>query len=134
MSLSKKAILVIIIILIIDQTFKIIVKTTMSLGETQPVFGNWFLIRFIENPGMAFGIDIPGKLGKPSLTIFRIIAVVLIGFYLRSIIQKKAPFGFIVCFNVTGSEEDSKTNVQAQPNMTDERRYFTNIRKIFVEV
>jgi len=100
LSLSQKALLVVITILIIDQTFKIIIKTTMPLGSTQPVIGNWFLLRFIENPGMAFGIDIPGKFGKPALTIFRLMAVVLISFYMRSIIKKKAPFGFIFCLSM----------------------------------
>ncbi|MGD2034354.1 MAG: lipoprotein signal peptidase [Bacteroidales bacterium] len=96
LTLSQKALLVIVLILILDQTFKIIVKTTMPLGATQPVIGNWFLIRFIENPGMAFGIDIPGKFGKPALTIFRMIAVVVISFYLKSVIRKKAPLGFVI--------------------------------------
>lgn len=96
MSLSRKAILVVVLILIIDQISKIIVKTTMPLGATQPVFGGWFLIRFIENPGMAFGIDIPGRLGKPALTLFRVIAVGIIGWYLRSLILRKAPVGFII--------------------------------------
>ncbi len=100
MSLSQKALLVIILILIIDQTFKIIIKTTIPLGATHPVIGSWFLIRFIENPGMAFGIDIPGKFGKPSLTIFRMIAVVLISFYLHSLIIRKAPLGFIICLSM----------------------------------
>jgi len=100
LSLPQKALLVVILILIIDQTFKILIKTTMPLGSTQPVIGSWFLLRFIENPGMAFGIDIPGKFGKPSLTIFRMIAVVLISLYMRSIIKKKAPFGFIFCLSM----------------------------------
>ena len=99
-SLSHKALLVILIILLIDQTFKIIIKTHMPLGATKYVIGKWFLIRFIENPGMAFGIDIPGKLGKPALTLFRLIAVVLISMYLRSIIRKNAPLGFIICLSM----------------------------------
>ncbi len=97
MNLTRKALLVIFLILIIDQVSKFIVKTSMPLGATQPVIGNWFLIRFIENPGMAFGIDIPSKIGKPVLTIFRIIAAILIGWYLRSLILKKASVGFIIC-------------------------------------
>ena len=56
----------------------------MTIGESITVFGNWFFIKFIENPGMAFGLDIPGKQGKPILTIFRIIAVIAIGWYLRA--------------------------------------------------
>ncbi len=97
MNLTRKALLVVFLILIIDQVLKFYVKTTMPLGATQPVIGNWFLIRFIENPGMAFGIDIPGKIGKPALTIFRIIAATLIGLYLRSLILKKASAGFVIC-------------------------------------
>ena len=100
MSLAKKSLLVIVIILLIDQISKILVKTHLPLGATESVIGNWFLIRFIENPGMAFGIDIPGKFGKPALTIFRIIAAVFIGWYLRSLILKKAPTGFIICLSM----------------------------------
>ncbi len=97
MSLTKKSILLIILILIVDQVIKIIIKVHFKLGESVPVFDNWFLIRFIENPGMAFGIDIPGKFGKPILSIFRIIAVVLIGWYLLILIRKNAPTGFVLC-------------------------------------
>lgn len=97
MSVKYKALIVIFFILVIDQVSKIIVKTNMSLGESIPVFGDWFYIRFIENPGMAFGIDIPGKLGKPLLSIFRIIAVFGIGYYIIRLINKGAPSGLIVC-------------------------------------
>jgi signal peptidase II len=100
MSLSKKAILTIFLVLIIDQIVKIIVKTHMALGDSIPIFGNWFIIRFIENPGMAFGIDIPGQFGKPMLSIFRIIAIFIIGWYLISLIKKKAPAGFIICISM----------------------------------
>jgi signal peptidase II len=95
--LSLKAILIVILILIIDQVVKIYIKTHMALGNSIPVFDGWFLIRFIENPGMAFGINIPSKFGKPALTIFRIIAAGVIGWYLASLIKRKAPVGFIVC-------------------------------------
>lgn len=60
----------------------------------------WFQIKFIENQGMAFGIDIPGKFGKLSLTIFRIIAVIGIGWYLSSLIKKKAHQGLIICLSL----------------------------------
>lgn len=97
MNLTRKALLVVFLILIVDQTLKIVVKTHLPLGATQPVLGNWFLIRFIENPGMAFGIDIPGAIGKPALTIFRMIAAGLIGWYLHMLIKKKASAGFVIC-------------------------------------
>lgn len=97
MNLTRKALLVILLIVILDQILKIIIKTSLPLGATQPVIGKWFLLRFIENPGMAFGIDIPGKIGKPALTLFRILAATLIGLYLRSLILKNAPTGFVLC-------------------------------------
>jgi signal peptidase II len=96
-SIRLKAILLIILVLMIDQAIKIHIKTTMTIGESISVFGHWFQIRFIENPGMAFGLDIPGKLGKPVLTIFRIIAVVAIGWYLNQLVRRKASNGLILC-------------------------------------
>jgi signal peptidase II len=92
-----KAISLILIVLFIDQLVKIEIKTTMTIGETITVFGNWFFIKFIENPGMAFGLDIPGKQGKPILTIFRIIAVIAIGWYLRELVRKGAKTGLVLC-------------------------------------
>jgi len=94
---SVKAILLIVLVLLVDQIVKFQIKTTMTLGESIYVLGRWFQIRFIENPGMAFGLDIPGKWGKPVLTLFRIIAVAIIGWYLRQLILKKVKTGLILC-------------------------------------
>jgi signal peptidase II len=99
-SLKYKAALVVIAILLVDQISKFLIKTSMPLGATHSVLGDWFKIRFIENPGMAFGIDIPGRYGKPALTLFRIVAVVIIGMYLRRLIKSEAPAGFIICLAV----------------------------------
>jgi signal peptidase II len=92
-----KALLLIFLVLLLDQLVKIQIKTSMTIGQSIYVFGNWFQIRFIENPGMAFGLDIPGKWGKPVLTIFRIIAVVAIGWYLKQLINRKAKTALILC-------------------------------------
>jgi signal peptidase II len=92
-----KAILLIVLVLLIDQLVKYEIKTTMTIGESIPVFGNWFFIRFIENPGMAFGLDIPGKLGKPVLTIFRIVAVIAIGWYLNKLVKENVHTGLVLC-------------------------------------
>jgi signal peptidase II len=89
--------LLIFLVLLLDQLVKIQIKTSMTIGQSIYVFGNWFQIRFIENPGMAFGLDIPGKWGKPVLTIFRIIAVVAIGWYLKQLINRKAKTALILC-------------------------------------
>jgi len=68
----------------------------MFLYQDIPVFGNWFIIKFIENNGMAFGVDLPGDYGKVILSIFRIIAVIAIIFYMRHLIREKAPNGLLV--------------------------------------
>jgi signal peptidase II len=99
MKISKgaQAIALIILVLLVDQIVKIQIKTSMTIGESITVFGNWFFIKFIENPGMAFGLDIPGRLGKPILTIFRIIAVIAIGWYLRELVKTRVNTGLILC-------------------------------------
>lgn len=89
------SILIVFFILISDQVFKIWVKTNMMLGEKIPVLGNWFEIHFVENNGMAFGLEFAGDYGKYFLSVFRIVAVVLIIWYLSKLWIKKVPIGFI---------------------------------------
>jgi signal peptidase II len=100
MSKVKKSILIVALILIVDQILKFVVKTNMSYGQTVHILGDWFLIRFIENPGMAFGIDIPGRFGKIILTLFRIIAVIAIIWYMRKLLRENARTGLIVCLSL----------------------------------
>jgi signal peptidase II len=96
MSLGKKSILFILFILIIDQTLKIWVKTHMSIGQEIPLFGNWGILHFIENNGMAFGMEMGGKPGKFILSLFRIIAIFGIGWFLASLVKKNASMGLIL--------------------------------------
>ena len=96
MSITKKSILVVFLILLIDQTLKIIIKTNMFMYQDFPVAGHWFILKFIENNGMAFGFDLPGDYGKMILSIFRIIAVVAIIFYMRYLIRTGHPAGLII--------------------------------------
>ena len=95
MSTKLKSILLILIVLIIDQASKIYVKLHFSLGESVEIF-NWFQICFIENRGMAFGMELGGKAGKLFLTLFRIAAVGFLVYYIRSLIKKQARTGFIL--------------------------------------
>ena len=95
MSLIKKSALLIVVFLILDQVLKVWIKTHMMLGEDIPIFGDWFKIYFIENNGMAFGMELEGKWGKILLSLFRIIAICGIGWYLIDICKKKAPKGLI---------------------------------------
>ena len=76
-------------ILIIDQVFKIYIKTHYLLGEEVNIIGNWFRLNFIENEGMAFGMKLKGPVGKYILSIFRIIAASAIMWYLLKIMREK---------------------------------------------
>lgn len=96
MSNRTKALLLIFTILIADQIVKIIVKTNMVIGDEIPVLGNWFRIHFLENNGMAFGMEWGGKTGKVALSVFRMVAIVGISWYLDSIIKKNAHTGLIL--------------------------------------
>lgn len=91
--------LTVFLILLIDQAFKFWIKTNMMLGEEFSVIGDWFLIHFTENEGMAFGMMFGGDFGKIALSIFRIIAVSLIGWYLVYLVNSKSRKGLI--FSVT---------------------------------
>lgn len=96
MSLFKKSVALIVVLLILDQVIKVWIKTHMMLGEEYSVFGDWFLIHFIENNGMAFGMELEGEWGKILLSLFRIVAVCGIGWYLHDISTKKAPLGLVI--------------------------------------
>ncbi|MDR2389440.1 MAG: lipoprotein signal peptidase [Tannerellaceae bacterium] len=96
MSAVKKgwvAVLIIMLLLVLDQALKIWIKTHMQLHENIRIT-SWFYIYFTENPGMAFGIEIIGKL---FLTLFRIIVVFFFAYYLYKIIKDNYQFGYIVC-------------------------------------
>lgn len=85
----KKAIAIILSVLTLDQASKIWVKTNMVLGQEYHV-ADWFIIHFTENVGMAFGMEFGGDYGKVFLSIFRIIAVAAIGYYMYSVAKNGA--------------------------------------------
>ena len=87
------AAIVVVSAIVIDQLIKIWVKTNMTLHESIRIF-DWFYISFIENNGMAYGMQIGSKL---ALSLFRIAAIGLLGYYLWLQVRKKAPTGYIVC-------------------------------------
>ena len=95
----RKAYLLIFILLIIDQVSKIYIKTNFILGEEVEVF-KWFKILFIENEGMAWGVQIPGAYGKLILTLFRIVAVGGIGYWLWDSVRKKSSNYLIVAISL----------------------------------
>ena len=87
------AVLLVIAILFIDQIIKILVKTGMELHESIRVT-DWFYISFIENNGMAWGMQLGPKL---LLSIFRVVAIAFLGYYIWLQAMKKARWGYIVC-------------------------------------
>jgi signal peptidase II len=96
MSTGKKSVLIILLILLCDQILKIWVKTHMEIGQEIHIFGKWGMLHFIENNGMAFGMEMGGKPGKLILSVFRVVAIFGIGWFLSSLISKKANLGLIL--------------------------------------
>ncbi len=88
--------IVILAVLLFDQATKFWIKLNMELREDIPVFGDWFIIHFTENNGMAFGLELAGDYGKLILSVFRIIAVIAIGWYLFSLPKKGASNGLMI--------------------------------------
>lgn len=91
----KKAYLLVILILVVDQISKLYIKTNFELDEEVYVF-DWFRIHFIENSGMAWGAEIPGAFGKLLLTSFRIVAVGGIAYWLWDAVRKQSSNFLIV--------------------------------------
>jgi signal peptidase II len=91
----KKAGIIIFLILLIDQISKIYIKMHFALGEEIEVF-DWFSILFVENEGMAWGTKIPGEYGKLALTLFRLAAIVGIGYWLWDAVRKNGSRVLIV--------------------------------------
>ena len=95
----KKALIIIITVLLIDQISKIYIKTNFLYGEDVVVF-DWFRIHFIENNGMAWGAEFGGKGGKLFLTIFRLFAIGGIGYWLYTSIKNNAHSILIIAISL----------------------------------
>lgn len=90
--------ILVVVILLLDQVLKIWIKTNFQLDHVIELFGDWGFLLFTENPGMAFGYKFGGEPGKIALTIFRMLAVVGIGWYLTDLAKKDAPKGLLISF------------------------------------
>ena len=100
MSTKTKSILIILLVLFFDQVLKIWIKTHLMLGDEIVIAKNWFILHFVENNGMAFGLEFGNSIGKYFLSVFRIVAVGAIGWYISKLWKKEVPFGVIVCFSL----------------------------------
>lgn len=90
-----KSFLVMFLVLLFDQVLKIWVKLHLTIGEEIPVLGSWFKLLFIENEGMAFGWMGGGGVMKLILSLFRIVAVVVLLFFIFRLSKKNAKFGVL---------------------------------------
>lgn len=90
--------LIIAVVLVADQILKIWVKTHMTIGQEIPIFGNWAMLHFVENNGMAFGMEFFGDAGKLILSIVRIVAVGLLVYFLVQMTKRKTATIVLVCF------------------------------------
>ena len=96
---STLVIFVVFLVLLLDQALKIWVKTNMDYGESFNLLGmDWARIHFVENPGMAFGIELGGQSGKLVLSLFRIVAVGVLTYYLSLLVKTKASKGLLISF------------------------------------
>lgn len=95
MKLSKgKALLLLgVVLVVIDQVIKVLVKTNMSIGDQFCVLGDWFRILFIENEGMAFGMKFWGAFGKLLLSLFRIVLCGFLCWWITSLVRRGTPKG-----------------------------------------
>ena len=93
MKIGKGKLLLIfgIVLVVIDQVIKVLVKTNMSLGEHFNVLGDWFQILFIENEGMAFGMKFGGMWGKLALSLFRIVLCTLLCWWITKLVRRGTP-------------------------------------------
>lgn len=93
---GKLAVIIVVLILLIDQVIKIAVKTNMALDDSIRI-ANWFYIRFIENNGMAYGITFINKL---VLSLFRLVAIGVIIFYMTKLLKLPHMKGYIICLSM----------------------------------
>ena len=99
--MDRRALVCIILftVLVADQALKVWVKTHLAYGEEFGLFGaDRALIHFVENNGMAFGLSLGGRAGKLGLSLFRILAVVALGYYLWGLLRQRAPRLLLAAF------------------------------------
>ena len=95
LSKGKQVTIIVLLLLIIDQAVKLWIKTHMTLGESIPVFGSWFQIYFIENNGMAFGMQLGRTFGKFALSSLRLVLIGFIIYYIVKLIKMDASRGIL---------------------------------------
>lgn len=94
--------LVSVLVIVVDQLVKYLVHDNMTMGSRGQIkiFGDWFKLHYLTNPGMAFGMELPFDNAKVLLTLFRLAAMVAIGYYLYHMYKKEASHGLLICIGM----------------------------------
>jgi signal peptidase II len=97
-----KYFLISLVVIVVDHAVKLIVHFNMVKGPSGEIsiFGNWFKLHYLTNPGMAFGMELPFDNSKIFLTLFRIVAMIAIGLYLNHLYKKEAAHGLLICIGL----------------------------------
>ncbi len=97
---AKHLVLLGALLLVVDQVSKIVIKLSMTLSQNIAVAGTWFNIHFVENEGAAWGMSLGGDYGKLFLTLFRIVACVLIFLWIKRLRKKDTPKGILIALTL----------------------------------
>lgn len=93
--------LIVTLILVLDQVLKVYIKTSFEPQEIRPIFGDWFVLEYIENQGMAFGTRFGASIwGKLSLSLFRIVAIAGIIYYMAKQFRKHVKLEFLIALGL----------------------------------
>ena len=90
-SKGSRLLLLGVLLVVIDQVIKILVKTNMTLGQSYSVLGDWFQLLFVENKGMAFGMAWGGVIGKYMLTAFRLVLFGFLCWWISQLLKREKP-------------------------------------------
>jgi signal peptidase II len=92
---------IIFFLLLIDQLTKVYIKSSFSSNETNFIFGNWFALNYIENPGMAFGTTFGSEIWhKLALSLLRVVAIIFIGIFIYKEIKKDAKIEYLIAISL----------------------------------
>lgn len=97
---ARKYFLIALLVILVDQTSKLLVHNYMYIHEEVNVIGEWFKLHYLLNPGMAFGLRWDNDFGKLALTVFRIGAMFGIGYYLIRMVKRDAHPGFLLSMSL----------------------------------
>ena len=89
LSKGSRLLLLGVLLVVIDQVIKVLVKTNMTLGQSYHVLGDWFQLLFVENKGMAFGMSFGGVVGKYFLTVFRLILFGVLCWWISKLLHRE---------------------------------------------